>query len=272
MTVFRRDSPRTLLFAAVLATSLLAGCDAIDSAGPADPSETGASAGSGESGGSADTDDSAPDGRATSPLKNTDGTAPGLAPLTGDADLAAARKLIDGLAVKGRGPKTGYERDEFGYAWKDSVDGVPFARNGCDTRNDLLKRDGEQVEFKSGSDCVIVSMTLHDPYTGKDIAWKKQQATAVQIDHLVPLSYSWQMGAARWNEDKREQLANDPLNLLPVDGPTNSGKSDSGPASWLPPSKQVRCAYVVRFAQVALKYEMPVTTADKRAMTTQCGG
>ncbi|GGK09780.1 lipoprotein [Streptomyces camponoticapitis] len=270
MTLARRTPPRSArrprplgpLLAVVLAGSLLAGCDAIDSAG---------SAGSG-SAGSGEVDGSAPDGRSTSPLKNADGTAPGLAPLTKDADLAAARELIGTLEVKGRGPKTGYDRDEFGYAWMDSAEGVPFARNGCDTRNDLLKRDGEQVEFRSGSDCVIVSMTLHDPYTGKDIAWKKQQATAVQIDHLVPLSYSWQLGAARWNESKRERLANDPLNLLPVDGPTNSGKGDSGPASWLPPSRGVRCAYVVRFAQVALKYEMPVTAPDKRVMEAQCAG
>lgn len=246
------------LLVVALAAALLVGCDAVDTTG----------SGSGSGG----VDGSAPDGRATSPLKNPDGTAPGLAPLTSDADLAAAQKLIDALAVKGRGPKTGYERDKFGYAWMDSADGVPFAGNGCDTRNDLLKRDGQGIEFKSGSDCVIVSMTLHDPYTGKDIAWKKKQATAVQIDHLVPLSYSWQLGAARWNEDKRKQLANDPLNLLPVDGPTNSGKGDSGPASWLPPNKSVRCAYAVRFAQVAAKYALPVTGADRKTMLTQCGG
>lgn len=275
MTVHKGTTPRParparavrrahLLLVVALAASPLAGCDAIGTVQPGASDGTGAGNGAADGGGSA--------GQGTSPLKNRDGTAPGLAPLTGDADLAAARKLIAALEVKGRGPRTGYDRDAFGYAWKDSVDGVPFARNGCDTRNDLLERDGQDVAFKSGSDCVVVSMTLHDPYTGKDIAWKKQRATAVQIDHMVPLSYGWQMGAARWNEDKRERLANDPLNLLPVDGPTNSGKGDSGPASWLPPSKPVRCAYVVRFAQVAAKYELPVTAADKRVMTAQCGG
>jgi hypothetical protein len=192
--------------------------------------------------------------------------------MTSEADRGEARRLIEKLAVKGRGPKTGYERDEFGYAWMDTADGVPLARNGCDTRNDLMQRDGQDVHFRSGSDCVVVSMTLHDPYTGKDIDWKKQNAMAVQIDHVVPLSYSWQMGSSRWTEDGREQLANDPLNLLPVDGPTNSAKGDSGPASWLPPNKGIRCSYAVRFAQVALKYDMPVTAADKGMMLTQCGG
>lgn len=114
-------------------------------------------------------------------------------------------------------------------------------------------------------------MALHDPYTGDTLQWRKQNATDVQIDHVVPLSYNWQMGASRWPESKRERMANDPLNLLSVDGPANSAKGDSGPASWLPPHKPVRCAYAVRFAQVALEYGLPVTAPDKSAMLKQCG-
>ncbi|MEU3840926.1 HNH endonuclease family protein [Streptomyces sp. NPDC028635] len=214
---------------------------------------------------------SAGDGHAVSPLANPDGTKPGLAPVTDAAGRADARALIQKVATKGRGPKTGYERDKFGYAWMDAVPGdVPYAHNGCDTRNDLLKRDGQDVRFRKGSNCVVVSMTLHDPYTGKTIAWTKSRATTVQIDHVMPLSYDWQMGASRWAKDKREAIANDPLNLVPVDGPTNGAKSDSGPATWLPPDKAIRCAYVVRFAQVSLKYALPVTVADKQMMLRQC--
>ncbi|MGV9990882.1 HNH endonuclease family protein [Streptomyces sp. NPDC003374] len=212
----------------------------------------------------------AADGRAVSPLKNADGTKPGLAPVTTDADKAAARRLIEELSTKGRGPKTGYGRDKFGYAWMDTADGVPLARNGCDTRNDLLKLHGRNVRFRAGSGCVVVSMDLYDPYTGKDIAWKKAKATEVQIDHVVPLSYAWQMGAARWGKDKRQRLANDVLNLLPVSGSANSAKRDAGPASWLPPNKTIRCSYAVRFAQVALRYDLAVTTADKAMMLQQC--
>ncbi|MEV6108704.1 HNH endonuclease family protein [Streptomyces sp. NPDC051940] len=205
-----------------------------------------------------------------SPLDNPDGTRRGLAPVA-DADRAEARALIGRLRTKGRGPKTGYDRDQFGHAWMDTADGVPLARNGCDTRNDLLRRDGREIRLRSGSDCVVVSMRLADPYTGEDIAWRKAAAAKVQIDHVVPLSYAWQLGAARWPKDRRRQLANDPLNLIPVDGPANSAKGDSGPASWLPPNKTVRCAYAVRFAQVALKYELAVTAPDKAMMLRQCG-
>lgn len=208
----------------------------------------------------------------TSPLADLDGTKPGLAPISSERDETTARELVSKLSTKGRGPKTGYARDEFGYAWMDTADGVPLARNGCDTRNDLLKLHGQNVRFRAGSDCVVVSMTLYDPYTGKDIAWKKAKATEVQIDHVVPLSYAWQMGAARWDKQKRQRLANDVLNLLPVSGPANSAKRDSGPASWLPPSKAIRCSYAVRFAQVAEKYELSVTAADKSTMLKQCGG
>lgn len=238
----------------------LAGCDPDELSGG-----DGATGGTGSGGRAAQ-------GFGVSPLDNPDGTGPGLAPLASETDRAAARKIIEKVATKGRGPKTGYDRDEFGYAWKDSVDGIPLSRNGCDTRNDLLARDGKDIAHRSGSDCVIVSMTLKDPYTGSTIEWRKQRATEVQIDHVMPLSYNWQMGAARWSEAKRERIANDPLNLLPVDGPANNAKRDAGPASWLPPYKQIRCSYAVRFAQVSLKYELPVTAADKKVMLVQCGG
>ncbi|MGW5259581.1 GmrSD restriction endonuclease domain-containing protein [Microbispora sp. NPDC004025] len=204
------------------------------------------------------------------PLDNPDGTGPGLKAITSDKDRAEARKLIDKVATKGRGAKTGYDRDKFGYAWADNVEDIPWGRNGCDTRNDLLKRDGRDVKYRSGSNCVITSMTLYDPYTGKTIDWSKSKAAEVQIDHVMPLSYDWQMGASRWSESKRKQIANDPLNLIPVDGSTNGSKSDSGPATWLPPRREIRCSYAVRFAQVALKYDLPVTSADKAAMLEQC--
>ncbi|MGX2995163.1 HNH endonuclease family protein [Streptomyces sp. JNUCC 64] len=212
----------------------------------------------------------APDTRSVSPLRNPDGTRPGLAPVTTDGDRAAARRLIDGLEVRGRGPRTGYERDAFGYAWMDTADGTPWARNGCDTRNDLLRRDGRRLEFRSGSDCVVIAMELFDPYTGRTLDWRKRDAAEVQIDHVVPMSYAWQLGAARWDREKRERFANDALNLLPVSGRTNAAKRDSGPASWLPPDRRVRCAYAVRFAQVAEEYGLPVTAADRRAMRGQC--
>ncbi|MFG3049944.1 HNH endonuclease family protein [Kitasatospora sp. NPDC048239] len=207
-----------------------------------------------------------------SPLQNPDGTRPGLAPLTSPEDLKAGRDLISRVATAAGGPKDGYDRNEFGPAWTDSVDGVPGGRNNCDTRNDLLARDGRLLEHKDGSSCVVTAMSIYDPYTGKTVQWTRQQASKIQIDHVMPLSYDWQMGASKWDKAKRVQIANDPLNLIPADGSQNASKGDSGPAAWLPANTAVRCSYAVRFAQVSLKYQLPVTEADKRAMLQQCGG
>lgn len=204
------------------------------------------------------------------PLANADGTRPGLAPITGARERAAAVRLIERVRVARPGSEAGYHRARFGKKWTDAVTGVPYARNGCRTRDDLLARDGRQVRYRRGSDCVVVAMTLTDPYTGDRIRWRKQEHDRVQVDHVVPLSYGWRMGASRWPQAKRLRIANDPLNLIPVSGKVNELKGGSGPAEWLPPQRKIRCAYVVRFAQVALKYDLPVTRADKIAMIRQC--
>jgi len=207
----------------------------------------------------------------TSPLDNPTGTRAGLA-ATATSRQAAARAVIAGVTTAGRGPRTGYGRDQFGPSWTDDVS-VPLGHNGCDTRNDVLRRDLLSVTTRPGThDCVILSGRLVDPYTARTIDFAKAQATKVQIDHVVPLSYAWQLGAARWTAERRTDFANDPLNLLAVDGPTNESKSDSGPASWLPPNTSVRCSYAVRFAQVARRYRLPVTSADKAMMADQSGG
>ena len=61
-------------------------------------------------------------------------------------------------------------------------------------------------------------------------------------------------------------MANDPLELLAVDGPTNSAKGDADAASWLPPNKGFRCAYVARQIAVKSKYRLWVTVAEKNSM------
>lgn len=209
--------------------------------------------------------------RRATPLENPHGTKPGLVPLTSRADRAAAIKLIKKARVGPLGSKWGYTRTRFGANWADTAGGgVPYARNGCRTRDDLLARDGEELRYRSGSKCVVVSMKLKDPYTGRTIEWRKRDADRVQVDHVVPLSYEWRMGASKWRKAKRVRIANDPLNLIPVYGPANEAKGGAGPASWLPPARRVRCAYVARFAQVVVKYRLPVTRADKAVMLAQC--
>ncbi|RVX38138.1 uncharacterized protein DUF1524 [Nonomuraea polychroma] len=192
-------------------------------------------------------------------------TSPDTAAKPDSPSVADARKKLAKLAVKGRAPKTGFDRDEFGPAWAD-VD-----RNGCDTRNDILKRDLDNETFKRGThDCIVLTGTLKDPYSGKTIEFKRGQDTSmdVQIDHLIPLSDAWQKGAQQWTATKRKEFANDPLNLLAVDGPLNSQKSDSDAATWLPPRKSYRCTYIARQIDVKAKYDVWVTSAEKNAMVS----
>jgi hypothetical protein len=178
------------------------------------------------------------------------------------ADVDRARTELTGLEVKGRAPRTGYDRDQFGPAWAD-VD-----RNGCDTRNDVLARDLTDVTFEEGTrDCVVLTGTLADPFGGATIHFERGPRSGdVQIDHVVPLSDAWQKGAQQWDADKRRQFANDPANLLAVDGPLNNQKGDGDAATWLPPSTGYRCAYVVRQVRVKAAYGLWVTEAERAAM------
>ncbi|RYQ12045.1 calcium-binding protein [Bifidobacterium pseudolongum subsp. globosum] len=174
-----------------------------------------------------------------------------------------ALTVLNTLEVKGRAPKTGYSRDQFGAAWAD-VD-----RNGCDTRNDILNRDLTGKTYKANThDCVVASGVLQDPYTGTRIDFVRGQdtSTAVQIDHVVALSDAWQKGAQQLTEDERRSLANDPYNLLAVDGPSNQRKSDGDAATWLPANTGFRCEYVARQIGVKQKYRLWVTQAEHDAM------
>ncbi|MCU1569763.1 MAG: endonuclease [Naasia sp.] len=188
--------------------------------------------------------------------------------VTADAGLLTT---IASLPAAPSEPVDGYERDLFGKGWKDPD------RNGCDARNDVLARDLADTTFKGGThDCVVLTGTLQDPYTGTTIRFQRGNDTSelVQIDHIVPLSWAWQHGAAFWSGDERTQFANDQLNLLAVDGPTNSAKSDSGPADWLPPDADYSCEYAERFTAVLVTYALGIDDADRSALSAvaaQCG-
>jgi len=189
------------------------------------------------------------------------GVAMGQAPL--EASTKTAEAVLETLAVKGRAPKTGYERSQFGPAWSD-VD-----RNGCDTRNDILYRDLTSIIYKDGTkECVVLSGILVDPYSGEKITFERGVRTSmdVQIDHIVALSNAWQTGAFKLSYEKRREFANDPMNLLAVKGRLNSQKGDGDAATWLPPLKSIRCAYVSQQIVVKAKYGLWVTPPEKAAM------
>jgi hypothetical protein len=243
----------------------LAGCastarhraaDLSPSAGPAESSVTAAATDS-------------PSSAATSVLRShTAVPLPRPSSVAADAERGAlASTLLAAIAVKGRAPKTGYARSAFGSAWTDDNDD-PLGHNGCDTRNDVLRRDLSAVTIKPGTaGCVVLSGTLLDPYTGTQIAFHRGVTTSaqVQIDHVVALGDAWQTGAQYWPEQRRVDLANDPLELLAVSGPVNESKGDADAATWLPPNRAYRCAYVARQIAVKARYGLWMTAAEKAA-------
>lgn len=172
---------------------------------------------------------------------------------------STALSLLDTLTVKGKAPKTGYSRSSFSH-WRDPD------RNGCDARNDILKRDLTNILFKEGTDdCKVLSGLLNDPYSGTSIQFTLGRSD-VDIDHVVALAHAWQVGAFQWSDAKRLEFANDPMNLLAVSARLNRQKGDGDAATWLPPAKSYRCAYVSRQIIVKVKYGLWVTTAEKSAI------
>jgi len=148
----------------------------------------------------------------------------------------SAVELLNTLEIKGRAPKTNYARTQFGDGWR-LVD-------GCDMRNIILHRDLKQPVVGDG--CKVLSGTLNDPYTGTIVTFHRGADTSddVQIDHVVALSNAWQTGAQQLDAQRRIELANDPLELLAVEGKANQQKSDGDAATWLPsPASAARAAF-----------------------------
>jgi hypothetical protein len=186
----------------------------------------------------------------------------GISPSQADS-IASGLSIIEAQVTKGRAAKTGYTRAQFGQTWAD-VD-----RNGCDTRNDILKRDlTGQVYKEKTRECVVLSGTLIDPFSGETINFVRGNVSSmeVQIDHVVALSNAWQTGAVKLSIKDRTAFANDPMNLLAVKGRLNSQKSDGDAATWLPPLKSYRCDYVARQIAVKIKYKLWFTAPEKEAM------
>ena len=192
---------------------------------------------------------------------------------SGDRAISAAQPntalaVVGSLTVRARAPKTGYDRALFGQAWADAD------RNGCDTRNDVLRRDLTAYVLKAGTNgCLVLRGTLRDPYTGNRIAFVRgPQSAVVQVDHVVALSDAWQKGAQNWPAAKRQAFANDSLNLLAVSGATNLRKGAGDAATWLPPAKGYRCQYVARQTAVKRKYGLWVTAAERAAAVQVLAG
>jgi hypothetical protein len=158
-----------------------------------------------------------------------------------------------------------YRRSAYGDAWDDNND-APGGHNGCDTRDDILNRDLVDKTYVPTKRCpdAVATGILHDPYTNITVTFQRgaKVGESVQIDHIVPLAYAWDMGAFGWPQPQRLRFANDPGNLLAVEGQANQDKGDSPPALWMPPNTAFACQYSMQFIAVLRGYQLPVDQAS----------
>lgn len=154
-----------------------------------------------------------------------------------------------------------YRRAAYGEPWTDDTD-APGGHNQCDTRNDILNRDLIDKTYVAISRCprAVATGVLHDPYTNTTVNFQRGNKTgaAVQIEHIVPLAYSWDQGAWAWPESLRVRFANDPANLLAVQGQANQDKGDNEPAFWMPPNAAFHCHYAMQFIAVMRGYGLAI--------------
>ena len=174
-------------------------------------------------------------------------------PLTepGLPDLAATLPHV--AKVPQRPRVLGYERTEFGPGWA--------ATEGCTVREAMLLSAGATLH-----DCRVTAGIARDPFTGEELDLRE----GVEIDHLLPLSAAWDLGAHRWSAAQRQAFANDPLNLVVTSRAANQRKSDLLPTAWQPADRRARCWYARRLAVVAATYGLPLPTADVASMTRTC--
>jgi hypothetical protein len=160
-----------------------------------------------------------------------------------------------------------YARSLFGASATD-IDG-----NGCDQRNDILRRDLTNKTLRPGG-CIVVTGTLRDPYTSKKLTLTKSSATQspIQLDRVVSLPDAWAKGAQKWSTTKRVRLASDPLNLLAVAATSSTAKDGQDAAAWLPPSQIYRCRYVARQVAVKREYSLAVSPAERTVIATTLMG
>ncbi|MEZ0366719.1 HNH endonuclease family protein [Mycobacterium sp. pUA109] len=184
----------------------------------------------------------------------------------------AGADVLTGITVVGaRTHRYGYHRAAYGDAWDDEND-APGGHNGCDTRDDILTRDLVDKTFVSTKRCpnAVATGTLHDPYTNVTVAFRRgaQIGASVQIDHIVPLALAWDFGADAWPFRRRLRFANDPANLLAVQGHANQDKGDAQPALWMPANAAFHCQYAMQFIAVLRGYALPVDRPSSEVLRT----
>ena len=179
-------------------------------------------------------------------------------PPTPPSASTAATELA-GLTVKTEGSTTGYSRDKFPHWINQS--------GTCDTREQVLKRDGTGVTVDSSCQPTAGSWySVYDKTTFTD-------SSDVDIDHIVPLAEAWKSGASSWTQARRQEFANNLTisQLIAVSASSNRSKGDRDPSAWQPTNTAVHCIYARYWIWVKYTYGLSLQSAEKTALTQMLG-
>ncbi|MCB5165325.1 HNH endonuclease family protein [Streptomyces bambusae] len=193
-------------------------------------------------------------------------TSPGFPPTAAEATA----RLAQLTTARGRNWES-YRREEFGRTWSDETD-APGGRNGCDTRDDVLRRDLTAARTGDRNPCVVLAGTLHDPYTGATHPYSYRRASQIETDHVVALAAAWRAGAYAWTPQRRLTYANDLDVLLAVDKQANQDKGSRTPDKWRPPRRAFWCEYARRWTGIKAKYGLTVTPEERQALSGMLAG
>ena len=162
----------------------------------------------------------------------------------------------------------GYVRALFEH-WRD-IDG-----DGCDSRQQVLKRDSVTLPQVDPYSCKVIAGDWVSPYDGA--RWS--DPTDIDIDHVVALKEAWDSGAWAWSSATKKAYANDTSDkrtLLAVTDNVNQRKSDKDPSNWTPPLKSYLCTYLGNWISVKARWGLSMDKSEwgriKNLLNSSCAG
>lgn len=173
-----------------------------------------------------------------------------LAPEFGNGSHEDYNAILDGIDISQPNEDLDYDRTEYRH-WIGSP---------CNTREEVLIKQGEDVE--TGDRCRVESGSWYDPFTGQTT----DDSGSLDIDHIIPLGYADAHGANAFSSDRKEEFANDHINLRAVDAGENRSKGADGPDAYMPPNEEFHCEYSIIWIDTLDKYELSTTEDDATAL------
>jgi hypothetical protein len=167
--------------------------------------------------------------------------------------VGSALALLQTIRVENE-YQVGYVRTLFEH-WRD-IDG-----DGCDSRDQVLKRDSVSLPQVDPVNCNVIAGDWVSPYDGA--RWSNP--TDIDIDHVVALKEAWDSGAWAWSAAQRKAFANDTSDsrtLLAVTDSVNQSKSDRDPSNWLPPLQSYTCTYLGNWIAVKVRWNLSMDSSE----------